>query len=273
MSRPRFPLSRGRCLVNGEVKQVAQILVSIFLANHVEGECPPAMDAFVIRTPRTPSRSATLPISKCNSISSVESEDGDECKIVYRGHRRGGQKRLSDLKGVVVLEDLEKFVKLLKSKSVSEQDNEEKVRVLKQLESKQPSTEVIVKSGIGKVVKTLSKSKGADSRVVKHAKIVTKSWTKLLERRVELSLSENKPEVQTDLETRTTRENARRHMRKAYPDHIEAVERLEKKLFDHFRPIIGVDYRRCVRKITISKSKFGDHITDSEYIFKKLSLL
>ena len=64
----------------------------------------------------------------------------------------GKQRRLNDLRGVVVLEDIEDFVIKLKSSDV---DNQEKVKILKKLLKKQPSTEIIVKSGIGKVVKSL----------------------------------------------------------------------------------------------------------------------
>ena len=92
------------------------------------------MDAFVIRTPRS--------ISKSN-----HSASNSKSKV-----KKGGQRRLNDLRGVVVLEDIQAFVTQLKSSQVA---SGEKVEILKNLLSKQPSTEVIVKTGIGKVVKKL----------------------------------------------------------------------------------------------------------------------
>ena len=64
----------------------------------------------------------------------------------------GRQRTLNSLRGVVVLEDIEAFVTKLES---SEVGNNEKVKILKKLLKKQPSTEIITDSGIGKVVKKL----------------------------------------------------------------------------------------------------------------------
>ena len=64
----------------------------------------------------------------------------------------GKQRTLNSLKGVVVLEDIDAFVTKLESPEVG---NDEKVKILKKLLKKQPSTEIIVDSGIGKVVKKL----------------------------------------------------------------------------------------------------------------------
>ena len=64
----------------------------------------------------------------------------------------GKQRTLNSLKGVVVLEDINAFVTKLESPEVG---NDEKVKILKKLLKKQPSTEIIVDSGIGKVVKKL----------------------------------------------------------------------------------------------------------------------
>ena len=91
------------------------------------------MDAFVIRTPRKP-------------------KEESEVKKSKRSNQGGKQRRLKNLRGVVVLEDIEAFVKKLKD---SEVENQEKVKILKKLLDKQPSTEIIVESGIGKVVKKL----------------------------------------------------------------------------------------------------------------------
>ena len=64
----------------------------------------------------------------------------------------GKQRTLNSLKGVVVLEDIDAFKTKLES---SEVGNDEKVKILKKLLKKQPSTEIIASTGIGKVVKKL----------------------------------------------------------------------------------------------------------------------
>lgn len=143
------------------------------------------MDAYVVRTPRKIEESGAAG-SQVN------------CKNSLRRPSKG-QRTLGDLKGVVVLENIQSAVEKLKSSSVS---GAEKLAVLKELAVKQPSTEIIVKSGIGKVVQKLMKSEG-DRQVAKAARQVKIRWQNLIERRVELSV--NKPEVITDLETRTTR--------------------------------------------------------------------
>ena len=77
------------------------------------------MDAFVIRTPRDR--------VKAVSVSNVP--------------KKGQQRRLNDLRGVVVLEDIEQSLSKLKSDKV---DNSEKVRILQRLAPKQPSTKIIL---------------------------------------------------------------------------------------------------------------------------------
>lgn len=118
---------------------------------------------------------------------------------------------------------------------------------------KQPSTEIIIKSGIGKVVQTLMKD--SDPDLAKSAREVKLRWQNLIERRVELS--NNKLEVQTDLETRKTREKAVQLLGDKYGKSVskETIKALEKRLYQHFRPIIGNNYRRSIRKIVTQASK------------------
>lgn len=144
------------------------------------------MDAYVVRTPR-----------KIQESTAADSRVNSSKASFKRPHK--GQRRLNDLRGVVVLENINLAVEKLKSQGVGA---EEKLEILKELKVKQPSTEIIVKSGIGKVVQKLSKE-SQDLQVAKAARQVKIRWQNLLERRVELSV--NKPEVITDLETRQTR--------------------------------------------------------------------
>jgi len=202
------------------------------------------MDAFVIRTPRS--------ISKSN-----HSASNSKSKV-----KKGGQRRLNDLRGVVVLEDIQAFVTQLKSSQVA---SGEKVEILKNLLSKQPSTEVIVKTGIGKVVKKLM-LKSEDPELAKAARQVKIRWQNLIERRIDLKTGE-KPEVISDLQTRTTREKALTLLNQRYSHVIseETLERLEKTIYNHFRPVIGDKYRRSVRKIALHRSKFQQHLENKDF--------
>ena len=148
------------------------------------------MDAFVVRTKRDNNCVRKSPKKKFT----------------------GRQRRLSDLQGVVVLKDLEKSVKKLKDPNV---EDEEKLKILKTLRRKQPSTEIIKSTGVGKVLRKLLRNSASSSEVVDAAQDLEHYWKNLVERRVELSFG-NKPEVATDLETQTIREKARGLFFKAY---------------------------------------------------------
>ena len=190
------------------------------------------MDAFVIRTPRS-----------CEI--KVGSKD---CSSTSHRKSKGHQRRLNDLRGVVVLEDIETYVKKLKSGQVSRQD---KLDILQRLTSKQPSTQIIVQSGIGKVVKKLSTTQDQD--LAKAARVLKTRWQNLLERRVELSKEADSIEVRTDLQTRQTRQKAIKLLKGKYPDQEDKLNKLEKKIFNHYRPCVGNKYRRAIRKIVIGK--------------------
>lgn len=183
----------------------------------------------------------------------------------------GKQRTLNSLKGVVVLEDIDAFVTKLESPEVG---NDEKVKILKKLLKKQPSTEIIVDSGIGKVVKKLM-LKEQDPEIAKAARQVKIRWQNLIERRVDLKNGE-KPEVISDLETRTTRNKALKFFRGKYKEIPEqTLVNLEKALFNHFRPVIGGKYRRSARKIAIHGSKFHHLLekNDIDAVVKEVTFL
>ena len=83
-----------------------------------------------------------------------KSSEANDCEQSNSKKARnvGKQRTLNSLKGVVVLEDIDAFVTKLESSDVG---NDEKVKILKKLLKKQPSTEIIASTGIGKVVKKL----------------------------------------------------------------------------------------------------------------------
>ena len=196
------------------------------------------MDAFVVRTKRDNNCVRKSPKKKFT----------------------GRQRRLSDLQGVVVLKDLEKSVKKLKDPNVEE---EEKLKILKTLRKKQPSTEIIKSTGVGKVLRKLLRNSASSSKVVDAAQDLEHYWKNLVERRVELSFG-NKPEVATDLETQTIREKARGLFFKAYREEneikIDILQTLERKFYIHFKPCIGVSYRRAIRRVAANPSAYLDFL-------------
>ena len=85
-----------------------------------------------------------------------------------------------------------------------------------------------------------------------------------------------KPEVISDLETRTTRNKALKFFRGKYKEIPEqTLVNLEKALFNHFRPVIGGKYRRSARKIAIHGSKFHHLLekNDIDAVVKEVTFL
>ena len=196
------------------------------------------MDAFVVRTKRDNNCVRKSPKKKFT----------------------GRQRRLSDLQGVVVLKDLEKSVKKLKDPNV---EDEEKLKILKTLRKKQPSTEIIKSTGVGKVLRKLLRNSASSSKVVDAAQDLEHYWKNLVERRVELSFG-NKPEVATDLETQNIREKARALFFKAYREEneikIDILQTLERKFYRHFKPCIGVSYRKAIQRVAANPSAYLDFL-------------
>ena len=91
------------------------------------------MDKFVIRNPRN-----------------LQTKD----EIESSGRKHLKQTTLQSLAGVVVLEDFVQAKKILES---DEETIERKLDVLQGLKNKKPSKEVLIKVGIGKTVRKLSK--------------------------------------------------------------------------------------------------------------------
>ena len=121
-------------------------------------------------------------------------------------------------------------------------------------------------TGIGKVVKQLTSSE--DKAIAKAARVVKTRWQNIVERRVELSLKEDKPDVQSDLETRRKRDKALELLCQAYPSlSPEILTKVEKKFFNHFRPCIGSNYRRAIRKVVIQRSKFEKILEEEDLQF------
>ncbi|XP_045595469.1 transcription elongation factor A N-terminal and central domain-containing protein 2 [Procambarus clarkii] len=136
------------------------------------------MDKFVIRKPR-------------NSPSSSPKKKGSYLK----------QATIESLKGVVVIEELERARVVLERSDTS---SELKVDTLQHLKRKRPAKEVLIKTQLGKTVHKLCKSKDAD--VAEAAKEVYSLWKEHVLSKV------NRPliEVRCDAKTQSFRNTARR---------------------------------------------------------------
>ena len=61
----------------------------------------------------------------------------------------------------------------------------------------------------------------------------------------------------TDLETQAIREKARALFFKAYREvKIATLQTLEKKFYKHFKPCIGVRYRKAIRRVAANPSAY-----------------
>ena len=67
-----------------------------------------------------------------------------------------GQRRLNDLKGVWVIEQVNDYKERLKDPLVSSED---KIEIVLRLQKKSPSTEMIQSTGIGTLIRSIAKSK------------------------------------------------------------------------------------------------------------------
>jgi len=160
------------------------------------------------------------------------------------------QSSLHSLKGVVVVEDLVRAKKLLKDSEVEE---EKKVRVLRQLGEKRPSTELLESTGIGRTVKKLSRE--GEGEVRSAASKVYRSWKDTVERRVELS--HTKIEVRCDKETESRRSSAVRLVTTALTRSLdcsaqrreELAREVEKEVFTACNNLVGSRYRKLTRKV------------------------
>ncbi|XP_047501165.1 transcription elongation factor A N-terminal and central domain-containing protein 2-like [Penaeus chinensis] len=119
--------------------------------------------------------------------------------------RKGGirnykQSTIESLKGVVIIEDLERAKIVLERSDTKE---ELKIDTLKHLRKKMPAKEILVKTGLGKTVYKLSKSK--DEAIAAEAKKVYKLWKDHLHSKVGRPVIE----VKCDLKTQNFRNSAR----------------------------------------------------------------
>ena len=98
------------------------------------------MDKYLVKTPReAPKTAITTPAVKPNRQSTLHS-----------------------LPGVVVLEEIQEANEILQSEHVGE---EKKIHLLTSLRGKRPAKEILLRVGIGRTVRELSKLESASSRL------------------------------------------------------------------------------------------------------------
>ena len=181
---------------------------------------------------------------------------------MVRGKRRNKvlrQSSLFNLKGVVVLEEVERDDKRLNDETVSE---EEKVAILRRLHDKTPSTKVITETGIGRTVRRLSK----DPRPVlsRQAKKVFIKWKAEVERREELKAKGPK-EVACDEGTQLRRQTARRVLAAAVKGQeglTGTIAAIEKEVFDQNKHLVDSRYNRIVKRLAESLKREESHSRD-----------
>jgi len=245
------------------------------------------MDAFVIRSSKSTSQQQP---SRGDSSSSRKAEDESRSRtaslLAYNDPKKyllkseasrpkgslnlipkaRGQQRISDLKGVVSLDRFEDVVSQLTDETVSDTT---KVRLLKSLREKQPATQVIQSTGIGKIVRQLSRSEEGEGviceEVRREALKVYKDWKGLVESRVQKKIEAKHIEVACDEDTIKARQTTVSLFRQAV---IKAKQnssgqsnasltdkdkllttQIEKCLFKCSGNLLNKAYRRAGRKI------------------------
>ncbi|KAL7630886.1 UNVERIFIED_CONTAM: hypothetical protein RMT77_018825 [Armadillidium vulgare] len=126
------------------------------------------------------------------------------------------QAKIHNLKGVVVIEDMERAKLLLERKDVEPQV---KINTLETLSKKCPSKEVLINTKLGKTVHKLCRDSNID--VANHAKTVYQLWRNNIVSKIDKPMIE----VRCDLQTQKLREIARDLI---YNSLAELLEKSEK---------------------------------------------
>ena len=188
------------------------------------------------------------------------------------------QTRLANLSGVVILEDLRRQHQQLKNPEVTQA---EKVRVLKSLASKKPSTDILIETGIGKTVRKLSKQ-SSDPEVAQEAEKVYQLWLQEVEKR-ETLIERGPLEVLCDLKTQNWREKCREFLRASLLKESSSVDSslvselagtIEKELFDQCQPLKNSKarsaYGKTARRIIFANKNNSKPVIKGEITPRKL---
>ncbi|CAG5123134.1 unnamed protein product [Candidula unifasciata] len=192
------------------------------------------MDKFLVKTPR------------------VKSDTGN---VASSSRKQLKQKTIHSLKGVVVVEDIER----LKSKlELSSQSTSVLISSLQQLGKKIPPRNVLVSTKIGHTVNKLRRHPEED--VAKEAKAVYIKWKHFYKEH----LSRPQIEVMCDTKTQNFRNRGKKLLSEALRVEIghEIIEAVEKEAFYQHRRLISPAYRRSVRNM-VFKLMHTDEVRNS----------
>ena len=149
------------------------------------------------------------------------------------------QARLHQLKGVVVLEELQTANQQLRD---PETPADEKIRILCSLKDRKPGKEILKSTGIGRTVHKLCRDK--DPGVASHSNEVYNFWKTHV-----LHLLHRKPiEVESDVETQRGRASAKKLVNHDLNNSMLAEE-IEIHVFNKCKKIMNKTYSRMIRKI------------------------
>ena len=203
------------------------------------------MDKYLVKTPReAPKTAITTPAVKPNRQSTLHS-----------------------LPGVVVLEEIQEANEILQSEHVGE---EKKIHLLTSLRGKRPAKEILLRVGIGRTVRELSKLESASSRLRELSRQVYKAWREHVEKTIERG---NKTvRVQSDTETDRLRAAAAKFVgqslysekQKQTPKQKHLVESIEKEVFNRSKKLVNKIYRQLSRKIVFAlkhKTELRESVT------------
>jgi hypothetical protein len=224
------------------------------------------MDAFVIKTPRVNGQKCSQDTANLSLLSSKKHSGTTNVGALNKIKPSPGQRTFSDLKGVVSLERIEKAVQKLQNDNVSAN---EKTAILEKLSAKLPATDIIRSSGIGKLVRKISKGSnpkmdGEEKKLVKTAEKLYQVWKHAIQNRVEVEHNAKNIEVDYDAPTKKIRENAvslilqaanaegaKHHVGTNYcnANAKDVVHNVEKYIFEMHNRLTNTSYRRSIRKI------------------------
>ncbi|XP_003748416.1 transcription elongation factor A N-terminal and central domain-containing protein 2 [Galendromus occidentalis] len=156
--------------------------------------------------------------------------------------KKFSQKRLRDLKGVVILEDIRKAKSFLTDSASTDELLE---KTLRNLAKKIPGRDILLETGIGKSVRKLTKHENLSVQAA--AKKVFDLWKD----HVIHKAKQQKQEVKFDLESQRLRDIARRWFAEALSTTAQddVVIRLENTIFYSCKRILTAPYRRSCRQI------------------------
>ena len=216
---------------------------------------------------------AAKPLSSPTAFNNMLGLDDSNSGSLNKIEMSPGQRRLNDLKGVWIIEQINDYKEKLIDPTTS---SNEKIDIIQQLLDKSPSTEMIESTGIGVIIKSIAKSKHDQENIqsvslIKESMKLYRYWKRLAEKRVDQNLVTRMENLNT-----TERQNQVKKLEEACEDciHKENKEKqieheskllntfacsIEKCVYSSSGNFIGSYYRRILKNIVsdIEENKFG----------------